>query len=98
LNSLTYCLVAKSRKSIHSVDLFDLRKVLISQDSIKNKAKNSLKTFGFEITIITMSKKRFDLVTTSCKDFENMRAALESIILMKDILHELKKAINVISK
>lgn len=87
---MSYSLELKSDSRSHSIDIFELRKHLVSQHT-KSVKKPVPKDFLFEISLLLASKERFDLLLFDQRSLKRLEEGLESILLMKELLKEMRR-------
>lgn len=95
LNSASYSLElhrsnqASAAAGMTSIDIFELRKVLVSQETKLLKKPVPL-GFIFELSLVLFSKKRYDLLIANKEDFHKLKAGLEAILTLRDVLLKYK--------
>ena len=90
LDKVSYSLELQSESKNISVDIFDLRKYLVSQQT-KSVKKPVPKDFLFEISLLLVSKLRIDLLLPDQRSLKRLEEGFEAIFLMKEVLKEIRK-------
>lgn len=87
LDKSAYSLELKSGESHCALDIFDLRKYLISQ-ATRSVKKPIPKDFLFEVSLLTAAKERVDLLVLDRKSFKKVTEGLTALLNLKDVLRE----------
>jgi hypothetical protein len=75
----------RSRERLVSVDVFMLKKVLVSQDTKMVKFP-APKNFIFEVSVLLTDKRRLDFTLSNCDEFKKLHSGLEGLVILRDLL------------
>jgi hypothetical protein len=89
LDQSSYTLEFVSDKLSTSLDIFEVRKFLVSQDASRMK-KPYPKDFLFEASILTLPKGRFDIVVPDYKVFSKVKEGVSAILSVKDFISKFR--------